>query len=370
MSGAIAFAFALLSSQPILAEKMNYASPVEAYRQGMADYRAGHVKRAVSALEYAANSKVPGAQLWLARIFAQGDVITRDDAKAFAYYRKIANQFVEINPHHPVAPYASEAMVALAGYYRKGVPTAHIRQNYTEAARLYHYAASHFRDPIAQYNLARMYLSGHGVKKNSQRAGQWLFSAAKKNHAPSQALLGELFWKGEVVSKPRNPAQALALLRLATKNASPDDLPWVQELYENILAKAKEEDKEKASEIIRNWRKLYGKDEVMLITLPPNFPEDDFFEGKPLRERGGAIAKDGGEASPNGLALKRGSKKAQKPGVGGSGSLMGGSSTDLGDGFRSSVEGQGIESHNKSTPTNGSGSFAPGMGGSYQSLGQ
>ena len=99
-----------------------YASATEAYRQGAAAAKSGHMDAALPALSYAAERGVLGAELKLARIYARGDGIARDDGKAFNYYQRIADQHAEIPPSSPVAKFVAEAFVALGQYCRKGVP--------------------------------------------------------------------------------------------------------------------------------------------------------------------------------------------------------------------------------------------------------
>ena len=103
------------------------ASATEAYRQGIAALKSGDTETALPALEYAADRGVLGAQLKLARIYAAGNGTERDDAKAYIYYRQIANQRADISPSSPVAKYVAEAFVSLGNYYLQGIPDAQVR---------------------------------------------------------------------------------------------------------------------------------------------------------------------------------------------------------------------------------------------------
>ena len=193
---------------------------------------------ALPALEYAAKRGVLGAQVKLARAYASGRDVPKDDAKAFSYFQEIADQQADISPSSPIAKYAAEAFVALGQYYLDGIPAMSLAPNPSYAAHLFRHAASYFGNAEAQYQLARLYLTGEGMEKNSGLAVNWLAMAAKKQHAAAQATLGEILWRGEEVSQRR--ARGLALITLAHRNAkaSGKEPQWVGELYQEAFAKS------------------------------------------------------------------------------------------------------------------------------------
>jgi uncharacterized protein len=215
-----------------------FASATEAYRQGIEAIKTGHTEAALPILAYAAEHRVLGAELKLARIYAQGLGVPKDDAKAFTYYQQIADQHAEINPGNPIAKFVAEAFVALGHDYQDGVPAMLLQPDAPRAAGLYRHAASYFGDADAQYALARLYLTGNGVDKNVGLAANWLAMAAKKQHAPAQAALGELLWRGDTIHA--RPAQGLALIMLAHNNAkgAGQDQDWIEQLYRETLAAA------------------------------------------------------------------------------------------------------------------------------------
>ena len=228
-TGSIAFA---ADDQPV------YPSATEAYRHGVKALKAGRGVAAVPALEYAAKRGVLGAQVKLARAYALGRDVPKDDAKAFAYFEQIADQQADISPSSPVAKYAAEAFVALGQYYLDGIPERPLVANPDYAADLFRHAASYFGNAEAQYRLARLYMNGDGVEKNVGLAVNWLAIAAKKQHAASQATLGEILWRGEEVRERR--ARGLALIILAQENAKADgkDAQWIGALYEEVLSRS------------------------------------------------------------------------------------------------------------------------------------
>jgi uncharacterized protein len=234
-----AFAALLIFSPVAVAEDgaKPYASPTEAYRQGNLALKDARLDEALLALEYAATHDVLGAQLKLARLYAAGRDVSKDDTKAFHYFRQIASQQAEISPSSPVAKYVGEAFLALGQYYLDGIEAMPLASDPAYAASLLRHAASYFGNAEAQYLLASLYLEGKGVEKNPTLAVNWLAISAKKQHAASQAILGELLWRGEEVRV--NRARGLALLMLAQENAKGGrDMAWITELCEQTVAGA------------------------------------------------------------------------------------------------------------------------------------
>jgi len=243
---------ALLIFAPIAVGEDNpppYASATEAYRQGTNALKSQHLDAALPALDYAAKHGVLGAQLRLARLYAAGRDVPKNDAKAFYYFRQIASQQAEINPSSPVAKYVGEAFVALGQYYLDGIQTMPLAPDPAYAASLFRHAASYFGNAEAQYLLARLYLDGKGVEKNPGLAVNWLAMSAKKQHAASQAVLGELLWRGDEVRL--NQAKGLALLMLAQENAKDGrDQAWIGELYREAFANADNAIRAKAEDLL------------------------------------------------------------------------------------------------------------------------
>ena len=69
---------------------------------------------------------------------------------------------------------------------------------YVDAARIWKKAAR-TNDPVAQFNLARMYESGTGVKQSDEAAGVYYLGAAKQNHPYAQGSLAVLYAFGRGV---------------------------------------------------------------------------------------------------------------------------------------------------------------------------
>jgi exopolysaccharide production negative regulator len=213
-----------------------YTSATEAYRQGASAMKSGELAAAVPALEYAAERGVLGAQLKLARLYAAGRDVPKNETRAFSYYQQIADQYADIAPSSPIAKYVGEAFVALGQYYVEGIPAMPLPRDPAHAVGLFRHAGAYFGNAEAQYQLGRLYLAGTGVEKSPSIAVNWLAMAARKQHAAAQATLGELLWRGDEVRQRR--ARGLALLTLANENATAGgkDPDWIGDLYQKAFA--------------------------------------------------------------------------------------------------------------------------------------
>lgn len=214
------------------------SNPWEALRDGYDKYRNGHKDEAIEAYRYAAEKGQLGAQWKLARMYADGDGVARNDYEAFKFYSQIVSQGVE---HGSVeAAYVSDALVAIGGYVRKGIPGSPVRADPILAQEYYRDAATNYRNPTAQFELGRMFLNGEGVKTSVKQAGRWLQLAAEKGHAGAQATLGNLLYqRGKIV-------RGLAMLTAAMERADPRDCQWIGGMQEEAFALATEADRRTA----------------------------------------------------------------------------------------------------------------------------
>jgi hypothetical protein len=238
-----------------LTTQLSFSSPLEAYRQGKAAYDEGWYGLALPAIRFAAKRGVFGARLMLAKMYELGLGLPRDPAAAFDLYKNISERNWNISNFHPAAPYIGQALASLGIYYLNGIDEIDLKPNAKRAATYFTHAAQYFGNPTAQYQLAKLYLSGQGVKKNSRRAIGWLNNATKKKHAPSQALLGQLLWEGELAGKQQ--IRALALLTMARENAGPQDSEWINGLYKTIVAAADLKTRKGAKTAVARWARIY-----------------------------------------------------------------------------------------------------------------
>jgi uncharacterized protein len=237
---------------PALAPVAKYGSVREALQSGMRNYNAGDKLGAAQALEYAAGQGHTLALWKLGRMYADGDGVQHDDLKAFEYFSKLADQYADESPDSPNAPVVSSAFVALGTYFLDGIKGTYVGANPGRAVEMFNYAASYFSDPNAQYNLARLYLEGTGVGKDSRQAARWFNLAAEKGHHASQALLGHLLMNGQGV--PRQRAKGLmwlTLAREATIDSANDQ--WIANLYDQAFASADEGDRKLALALLEQY---------------------------------------------------------------------------------------------------------------------
>jgi TPR repeat protein len=218
-------------------------SAMEAFRSGTQSLRAGDVKGGISALEYAASNGHAVAQWKLGRIYAEGDGVTRDELRAFEYFRDIADAHADDAPGTPQSHFVANAFVALGQYYLDGIPNTAVKADPERAREMFQYAASYFGDADAQFYLGRIYAEGIGVQKDGRLAARWLGLAANKNQHQAQAMLGGMLFKGDAI--PRQAARGLMLLTLASDSAQQQET-WIRDLHDSAFKQATDDERQLA----------------------------------------------------------------------------------------------------------------------------
>jgi len=231
----------------------NQMSAVEAFRSGALALKQGEKAKALTSLQYAAENGHPLAQWKLGQMYAKGDGVPRDDLRAFEYYSRIASSHVDDRPDTPRARVVSSAFVAIGHYYLDGIPNSTIRRDPTRAWEMFHYAATYFADPDAQYDLARLYLEGVGAAKDTRQAVRWLSLASQKGQYQAQALLGAMLFKGEHVR--RQASRGLMWLTLARDSAVGPGDKWITELYDSAFKQATDDERAVALLYLERWMK-------------------------------------------------------------------------------------------------------------------
>jgi hypothetical protein len=218
-------------------------SATDAFRAGTQAINAGDVKSGIAALEYAAEQGHVVARWKLARLYADGQGVARDDQRAFKLFSAIVEDHADDNPRTQQARFVANSFVALGIYYLDGIPNSPIAANSDKAREMFEYAASFFADADAQYNLARLMLDGKVSAKEGRVAARWLTLAANKGQHQAQALLGALLFKGEVV--PREPAKGLMWLTLASDSAQAKEA-WIRQLHDDAFKQATDDERQAA----------------------------------------------------------------------------------------------------------------------------
>lgn len=222
------------------------SGPFDLFKFGFKAYKNGHKKDAIEAYRYAAEKGHTGSRWALANMYAYGDGVAKNDFEAFKIYSEIASQGVE--PGSEDTGFFVNALLALAAYYRNGIPDSPVKTDMSQARQIYFQVASTFGVAEAQFQLARMILAGEGGRPNTQQAKKWLNQARKSGHAGAMSVFGNvIFEEGQTV-------QGLAYMTAALDRCNPSDCLWMQGLQEQAFALAGEEDRRVAVALAHNIR--------------------------------------------------------------------------------------------------------------------
>lgn len=230
--------------------------------QGLAAYKAGSYAAAVPALKEAAAKGSDTArffaEFYMARIYGDSAGTLTDHPKAFVLYRKLADERTDIDPDDDHrAPFVAKALIALAGYVRSGLKEIGVPANPRRAAAYLHHAAIFFGDKDAQFELAKLYLSGEGGTDDVRRGLHYLSTLSERSYPGAQALLAEFFWKGRYVRPDER--RALALITMAVENAPAHDRIWIEEIYHSIYCATTHGTRQEATGIMARWRKVFAR---------------------------------------------------------------------------------------------------------------
>lgn len=227
-----------------------FKTPKAALQAGLEGVRKGQKRAALAALQFAADAGESLAQWKLGKMYAAGDGVPHDDAKAFDYFSAIVQNYDEDQPNPRETPFVSSAFVALGVYNLNGIPNTRVTSSPNRALEMFHYAAVNFGDPSAQYNMARMYLDGNGVARDPRQAARWLYLAAEKGHVESEAVLGQLLFNGYDGVAPQR-GKGLMWLSLANDGAADrGKQAWVGDLYKRAWNAASANDRQVAADYL------------------------------------------------------------------------------------------------------------------------
>ena len=231
-------------------------SAVDAFRWGAQALKFGNIASGVRALDFAAANGHPIAQWKLGRMYADGDGVKQDKLRAFGYFREVANVHAEDTPGTSLAYIVANSFVSLGTFYLDGIPNSPITADSERAREMFNYAATYFGDRDAQYQLARLYLDGTGVPRDTKLAARWLNLAADKGQHQAQALLGDMLFKGNDV--PRRAALGLMWLTMARDSAASGD-DWIVQMHDAASKVATDDERAQALTLLE--RRLKGERE-------------------------------------------------------------------------------------------------------------
>jgi TPR repeat protein len=237
--------------------------------------REGQIAYGIETLQQAAQRGGIRAQLRLAKIYAEGKFLPRDEVKACELYSALADRYSQIDRTDAAAKLIAEAFRAWATCYARGAPSPQWQTNLSRAAVLYYQAGVILDDAESLYELANMFMTGQGIAQNPRLAVHYFFSAARKRYAPAQAMLGSMMWEGKLVK--RQPVNGLALIVLALESAKPEDKAWIDSIHQEALILASKEEESQAIRLAHDWKKAYdaettGAAPPMLLAVPQIVP--------------------------------------------------------------------------------------------------
>jgi TPR repeat protein len=230
-----------------------FKNPIQALEQYREDALHGDSASSLAALRYAADGGQALAQWKLGSMYQTGEGVPQNDIKAYDYFSRIVANYDEDRSDWRQSSVVSCAFVAIGVYSLSGIPDSKVHADPARALEMFHYAATTFGDPNAQYNLARMYLDGVSVKRDPQQAARWLNLAADKGHKDAQALLGNLLFHGDGAVQ-RQRALGLMYLTLAREAAvDPKKDGWIIDLHDSALRAATDDEKGMARHYLEKY---------------------------------------------------------------------------------------------------------------------
>ncbi|TPW29851.1 tetratricopeptide repeat protein [Pararhizobium mangrovi] len=217
------------------------SGPLDLFRFGFSAYKDGHKSEAAEAYKYAADKGHAGARWALANMYAEGDGVAENDYEAFKIYDEIAR--VGVEPGSPDTGYFINALMALARYYRRGIPGSPVDADPAQARQVYFQAASVFGYPDAEFELGQMMLDGEGGRQNIAQAKKWLNRSRKSGCARAAALFGKIIY-GE-----GHHVYGLALMSVALDHAHGTDADWIHDLRTKVESSASTDERTSAASL-------------------------------------------------------------------------------------------------------------------------
>jgi TPR repeat protein len=243
------------------AGETRFGSPQAAFEQGLGAYKSGYYDVAIPALEEAA-AEGKGlnqffAEFYLARVYSDNAGGHADHAKAYMLFQKLADENADADPDDGQrAPFVARSLTALAGYLQRGVKEIGVRPDRERAVDYLRHAATFFNDRDAQFELAKVYLSGSGSPEDVKRGMHYLSVLTEEGHPGAQALLADLLWRGRYVKKDEQ--RALALITVSVENAPAHERLWIEDIYQNIFCATSQGTRSQADGFLTRWRKAFA----------------------------------------------------------------------------------------------------------------
>lgn len=251
----------------------------------------GQYLTALKLAEEAANRGEPQAYTLMGRIHAEGLGVSKDEAKAYEYYR-LAAQMGDVQGTFALGLMLAEGRGApkdrraAAELFEKAALTGHAEANYN-LGLLFLKGDGKPQNPIrayqhiryaaekglaqAQYDLAALYQSGQGVDPDALEAARWLSRASEQGLATAQYDYAVLLLKGFGLTK--DEPKAVALMKQAAEKGIPGAQNRMAYIMLDGIAGAKKDPLEAA-----RWRlvaKANGVEDANLDEMVAKLPKAD-----------------------------------------------------------------------------------------------
>ncbi len=302
LHGALAV-WLLAIASPAVAE-VTFKTPRAALEQGVAAWRTGNLQIAIPALEFAVSHKVFPAKYFLARVYADNSSAITDHPKAFRLLHSFIDENADTDPaDYRRAPTFVRALTRLGRYIRDGLPEIGLYSNPERAVEYFQHAATFSRlysDEDAQFELAKLQLTGEGIRRDKDTALHWLSVLSMRGHPGAQAFLADLDWRGKYTK--HNPIRALSLITLALENAPREDRIWIEDIHQKIFCGADDGIRSTADGMVANWRQKFGRslrsEPTDVLPFLDTGPQRTCANGELVRPLGQQIANDRTNARP------------------------------------------------------------------------
>jgi uncharacterized protein len=191
------------------------------------------------------------ADWYLGHMYRLGRGVTRNQAMAFSYYSRVADNFDPEEPEKNRLRVMVDSQLRVADYQRSGLPEAKMKPNPQLAARTYLRLATTYAHPRALFALGVMSIEGEGMNKNPQQGIKWLNAAVRKRSPEAADYLSQLYQTGRVVKL--DDTRALMWSIIASMSAVPEENPKIISRTAELRFGASEEVRIEAEARARVW---------------------------------------------------------------------------------------------------------------------
>ena len=224
------------------------AEAIDDHERARAAYQEGRFRDAYQIWRIGAEAGDAQSQCWLGSLYANGEGVGVDDARALHWYLAAAKQ----------GNHMAQANVGAFLFMGRGAP-----KNASEAVRWLTEAANG-GDLNGLFNLAVLYAKGDGVPADPSEAASLYRRAAELGHYPSQSRLGYIYAHGQGVPKDR--VQAYLWLSLAAQHG----IGTALNALESVVKEMSAEEKSNGIGLFEEWRGRTGSrgDQIAIYPAP------------------------------------------------------------------------------------------------------